>query len=346
MRGVAAALLCAAIGACSGPTEQSAPPAGRVPLSELGSSTYKGFPGGLYPGGSNVPPAAHDAAGVSRAQSLMAIDTAGNPSASGKIVVVSIGMSNTTQEFCSGASTTTSCTSFSFMGQAAADATVNHATLVLVNGARGGQDAGTWDAASDPNYDSVRLGRLQPLGLTEKQVQVAWVKQANAGPQDSLPSLQADAYRLETTLGAIVRALKVHYPNLKLVFFSSRIYAGYATTTLNPEPYAYESAFAIKWLIDAQIRQMASGGGAIDPAAGDLNYASGVAPWIGWGPYLWAAGTVPRTNDGLTWVTADFAADGTHPSQAGQQKVGTMLLAFFKTSPYTKCWFLTTGTCP
>jgi hypothetical protein len=78
-------------------------------------------------------------------------------------------MSNTTQEFCAASSTTTGCSSWSFMGQAAADAAVNHAALAIVNGARGGQDAQTWDAPTDANYDSVRLNRLGPLGLTERR---------------------------------------------------------------------------------------------------------------------------------------------------------------------------------
>ncbi|MBI4503550.1 MAG: hypothetical protein HY700_20610 [Gemmatimonadetes bacterium] len=180
-------------------------------------------------------------------------------------------------------------------------------------------------------------------GFSEKQVQAAWVKQANAGPRDSLTSVQADAYQLETALGNTVRALKTRYPNLKLIFLSSRIYAGYATTTLNPEPFAYESGFSVKWLIEAQIRQMASG--TTDARAGNLDYESGVAPWLGWGPYLWADGMTPRSTDGLTWARADLASDGTHPSQTGQQKVGTMLLTFFKTSRFTKCWFMIGGAC-
>jgi len=337
-----------AIAACSEATTPGSgnPTAGRAPLSELGAGSYKGFTGGLYPAGSNVEPAAHAAAGLTRAQSLAPLDTAGNPSPAGKIVLVSVGMSNTTQEFCSAGSTTTGCSSWTFMGQASADASVNHATLAIVNGARGGQDAATWDAATDANYDSVRLNRLQPLGLSEKQVQAVWIKQANAGPRDSLPSAQADAYRLEAILGNTMRALKTRYPNLKLVFLSSRIYAGYATTTLNPEPYAFETGFAVKWLIEAQIQQMASGGATIDPESGSLNYDAGVAPWLGWGPYLWADGTTPRAPDGLTWQRVDLAGDGTHPSQSGQQKVGTMLLSFFKTSPFTRCWFVTAGTCP
>jgi len=341
-------LALAFVTACGGNGSETGPGADvRTPLPDLGSGggIYKGFMGGLYPGGSNIEPAAHTAAGLARAQNLVPLDTSGTPNVGGRIVLLSVGMSNTTQEFCSASSTTTSCTSWSFMGQAAADASVNHTTLAIVNGARGGQDAQTWDAATDANYDSVRINRLGPLGLTERQVQVAWIKEADAGPRDSLPSAQSDAYQLESHLAGIARALKTRYPNLKMIFFSSRIYAGYATTMLNPEPYAYESGFAVKWVIQAQIDQMANGGTITDARAGDLNYNSATA-WLAWGPYLWADGMMPRQSDGLIWQASDFVQDGTHPSQSGQQKVGTILLAFFKISPFSKCWFLNSGTCP
>jgi len=130
---------------------------------------------------------------------------------------------------------------------------------------------------------------------------------------------------------------------MQQVFLSSRIYAGYATTSLNPEPYAYESGFAVKWIVQAQIDQMANGGVPVDPRAGNLDYDT-LAPWIGWGAYLWAAGPRPRS-DGLVWLPADFVADGTHPSPSGQSKVGSLLMDFFKGSPVTACWF-TGGGCP
>ena len=105
---------------------------GRVPLTDLVDRTYLGFTGGLYPDCANTPPVAHDSAGRSRALSVQPLDGNGNPSANGKIALLSIGMSNTTQEFCS-FSSLPPCDAWTFMGQAAADPAVNQTTLVRVN---------------------------------------------------------------------------------------------------------------------------------------------------------------------------------------------------------------------
>ena len=306
-----------------------------TPLSDLQTGTYLGFEGGLYPGGTNVPPPDHLAAGLAAAAAVKPLDGSGNPSATGKIALLSIGMSNTTQEFCS-AGGATPCASWSFVGQAMADPAVNRTTLILVNGARGGQTTDTWSSATGVNYDRVRDTDLRSAGLTEAQVQVAWVKVANPGPTRSLPSADADAYRLVTGMGNVVRALRTRYRNLKIVYFSSRIYAGYASSTLNPEPYAYESGLAVKWVLEAQIDQLR--GGAADTRAGNLSLAGG-APWLAWGPYLWADGTKPRS-DGLTWAQTELQADGTHPSQTGEQKVGGLLLSFLKGDAASRSWFL------
>ena len=219
---------------------------GTVPLDELGTGLYLGqLAGGLYPGGANVAPPAHLAAGRARARAIVPLNAAGEPDPTGRYVLLSIGMSNTTQEFCSASETYVACNSWTFMGQAAADATVDDEALVIVNGARGGQVASTWDAPTDSNYDFVRDSRLTPAGVAEQQVVAAWVKVANPTPSVGLPAANADAYTLLVRMGNIARALKSRYPNLQLAFFSSRVYAGYASTTLNPEPYAYESGFAV-----------------------------------------------------------------------------------------------------
>lgn len=59
------------------------------PLVDLGlGQTYNGQEGGLYPGGSNARPAAHDAAGRKIARGIVPLDVEGNPDpVNGKIVI-------------------------------------------------------------------------------------------------------------------------------------------------------------------------------------------------------------------------------------------------------------------
>ncbi|MBI1349434.1 hypothetical protein GC163_24470 [bacterium] len=297
---------------------------GLVPINELVGQSYLDiFPGGLYPDGSNSVPDSHAQEGMARAGTVQPLDSGGHPDPNGVAVLLSVGLSNTTLEFSR------------FRTDAFAHPDVNTDYLVLANGAASGQSASAWTSSSASNYDRVRDSVLAPSGLTEAQVQVVWVKVANPAPLISLPDPQADAFVLTRQLGDIARALAVRYPNLQMVFISSRTYAGYADTTLNPEPFAYESGFAVKWVVEAQIRQMA--GEDIDPRAGDLDLATG-APWLAWGPYLWADGLTPR-NDGLIWECTDFAQDGTHPSASGNRKVSELLLEFFLQSSFAKPWF-------
>ena len=323
-------LLCSCSAASTNPSDApSGVDTAKVALTDLRTGTYLGFQGGLYPGGSNALPASHASRGTAQAALIQPLNAAGQPDPAGKYVLLSIGMSNTTQEFCAASGTT--CASWTFSGQAKVDPAVNHTTLAIANGASGGQVAEAWDQPNEDNYRRIRDNVLAPTGLTEAQVQIVWMKVARSNPRNSLPAADADAYVLQDVMGDIARALKVRYPNVRQVFISSRIYAGFATTTLNPEPYAYESGFAVKWLIESQTKQLDNG--TVDPRSGDLSLA--VAPWLAWGPYLWAR----------DWVSADFQSDGTHPSQSGEQKVGTLLLDFFKTSPQSRCWFLAGQRC-
>jgi hypothetical protein len=306
-----------------------------TPVNDLGTGLYLNqYQGGLYPGGSNAMPAPHAALGASRASNVVPLNAQGQPDPAGKFVFLSIGMSNTSQEF-SGLNHPTNFQPWTFMGQAAAHPAVNHSSMVLFNGARGGETAAKWDSPTDENYARVAT-ELAQAGLSEQQVRVAWVKVANPNPAVSLPAGNSDALTLVRQTGSILRTLHARYPNLEQVFLSSRIYAGYATTTLNPEPYAYESGFAMKRVIEAQINQ--TSGGGVDPIAGNLDPSS-AAPWVAWGPYLWADGTNPRS-DGLVWLPTDLQSDGTHPSQAGQTKVGRLLMRHFINSPLAEDWFL------
>ncbi|MBL8755621.1 MAG: hypothetical protein JNK15_20160 [Planctomycetes bacterium] len=291
---------------------------GAVPLADLGNGTYQGFPGGLYGNGQNVPPVPHAAVGQARMAAVVPRDAAGAPAANGRIVLLSIGMSNTTQEFST------------WQATANADPNKNPAVLV-VDGAQGGQDAVT---IANPlaNFWTVVDQRLAAAGATAAQVQVVWMKEAIAGVGGGFP---AGAQQLQGLLGQIARNLRSRYPNCVLCFCSSRTYAGYATSTLNPEPYAYESGFAVQWLLQQQI-----GGDPqlnCDPTAGPV-----LAPWLGFGPYLWTDGTTPRS-DGLIWLCADVQPDGTHPSPAGRQKVANLLQQFFTTNAFAAPWYVAPG---
>lgn len=316
-------------------------PSGRVPLTDMGSLTYLGFSGGLYPGGNSIP-VSHATVGAARARNVRRLNSVGAPSPTGRYVLLSIGMSNTSQEWCNVPSFP--CNSWTLTGRANVDAAVNHTGLVIADGAAGNATADNWESPNAANYIRVRDSVLAPLGVTEAQVQVVWLKAVNSFPTLSLPGPNAEADNLVTQYGNILRALRNRYPNLQIVFLSSRIYGGYATNGRSPEPFAYESGFAVKWVIQAQMDQMANGGTVVDSRAGNLNFNS-VAPWIAWGPYMWAEGLNPRS-DGATWAVSEFEADGTHPDVGAETKVGGHLLTFFKTDPRASCWFLAGATCP
>lgn len=324
-RGVALALAAAVFAAPSARSDCSLTSIGMTPLPDAGPRFYQGFQGGLYLRGGNSKPPAVEAAALAMANQVQPLDANGmlNPT-SGKIVMISIGMSNTTQEFRSGGSG-------AFKPRADADPSKNP-QLTIVDGAQGGQDSGEW---LDPNGTpwTTLDTRITNSGVTAAQVQVAWVKHARRQPNNH-GAFPLHAQTLASDLATIARTARARFPNLKLMYISSRTRAyTNVATALNPEPFAFEGGFSTKWLIEDQI----AGRGNVnwDPARGPV-----VAPLFLWGPYLWADGTTPRS-DGFTWLCTDLNADFTHPSPTGGvPKVATQLLAFFKTDPSAVPWFL------
>ncbi len=298
---------------------------GLVPLTEMGERKYKGEQGGLYGAGRNVPPPAHQKAAARELGKITPLDAEGIPSPQGKIVLISIGMSNTTHEF-------------SEFKKIADRDPQKSPQVVIVDCAQGGQDAADW---ADPEHRfkkerpspwSVLPQRLKAAGVTAPQVQVAWIKQVRRRPE-SLGAFPAHARELQAHLVTILNKLKERFPNLRVAYLSSRIYAGYATSALNPEPYAYESAFTMRWLIRDQIKGEPKLN--YDPERGKVK-----SPLLLWGPYFWADGLTARKADKLVWERKDLAGDGTHPSASGRQKVARLLLNFFKTDRGARKWFL------
>ena len=260
---------------------------GFKPLTEMtAQDKYKGEDGGLYGGGKNEPPAEHLAAARKETARIATLDAEGKPAKDGKIVLVSISMSNATQEF----------SMFKRIADADAD---KSSLLTVVDCAQGGQAMAQW-APPEAKAWAEAERRLKAAGVSNLQVQIAWIKLANVGPRGKLTEhgkkLQADTL-------AVLHNAKTRFPNLRVAYLGSRIYGGYGTGALNPEPYAYEGAFAVRWLIQDQVK-------------GDvaLNYDAGKgavkAPLVLWGPYLWADGLTPRKSDALIYERKDLAGDG------------------------------------
>ena len=289
---------------------------GMPPVNDLGTGFWNGYQGGLYPGGANELSGAHLDSGVVRALHIRPLDGQGNVDpVNGSVVLISIGMSNTRDEF------------NQFIPMVDTLST-KAPRLKVVNGAEGGHDL-NMVIQPQASYWNLVGNKLSSAGLTKEQVQIVWVMHAESSPNN--PTFPGYPQSLKEKYKQLIHILYSQFPNLKLCFFSSRIYAGYASSNLNPEPYAYYSGWAVKWLIEEQI-------------AGDTSlafYGPGAnSPWLAWAAYTWADGLIPRS-DGLIWVCPDdFRPDGTHPSVQGAQKVAGMLLDFFTSHPTTVPWFL------
>jgi hypothetical protein len=299
---VAFAAVSASLSISQAPARQARPNAqcsltstGLIPLTDMGNRRYRGYRGGLYPGGLNRPSAKYLKKGMTASRQVRPIN--------GKIVVLSVGMSNASAEF-------------SAFKRASDRDDQRNTNVVVVDGAQNGFDASNvnsravyWD-----NIDS----RLAEAGVSASQVQVVWLKEAIAGEHRRFPK---DAKALQTSLRKIITTMRFRYPKLRLVYLSSRTYGGYAITGWNPEPAAYDSGYAVRGVIQDRISGKLKG------------------PWVGWGPYLWTDGLAGRS-DGLQWTCADVETDGTHPSPSGVQKVVNLLATFFKTDPTAKRWYL------
>lgn len=290
---------------------------GFKPLTEMtADDRYKGEDGGLYGGGRNEPTETLRAAAISVTSSIQPLDADGHPAVDGKIGLVSISMSNATQEF-------------SRFKQLADADPEKSARVNIVDCAQGGQTMARWANPEAPCWTEADR-RLKAHDVSRQQVQIAWVKLANAGPTGEL---HEHGKQLERDTQKVLANLVTHFPNLRIAYLGSRIYGGWADGRLNPEPYAYEGAFVVRWLIQSQMQA--------DPALNPDPQRSEVkSPLLLWGPYFWADGTTPRNSDGLVWQRSDLVADGTHPSDSGRQKVAEQLLRFFKNDANTKTWFV------
>jgi hypothetical protein len=290
---------------------------GFIPLTEMtAENRYRDQDGGLYGSGKNEPTEPHRLAAEKELSKIQPLNAEGKPDPRGTIAFVSISMSNATQEFS--------------VFKRIADADPQKSKkLTIVDCAQGGKAMAQW-VSPDAEPWKVAAERLERANVSPAQVQVAWVKLANVQPTGSL---EEHGKKLQRDTLAVLQNARTKFPNLRITYLSSRIYAGYATGPLNPEPYAYESAFVVRWLIQDQV----AGNPELnfDPDRGAVK-----TPLLLWGPYLWADGTTPRKSDGLIYTRSDLGPDGTHPSDSGRVKVANQILQFVKNDKLARSWFV------
>lgn len=298
-------------------------------LNDLGTGTYgagcpenEGCEGGLFPDGSNTDPDPHASDGISIGKTVQPRDGDGNiDPVNGAIVFMSLGVSNTQQPF------------IDLMNAANGDPLKNP-KVAIVNGALGGETADGL-ATSTSGYLSTVINYILPFyGYTAQQVAAIWLDTVDSGDNSGFPT---DAENLLGYLKTISTDIKTDFPNMVLTYLGSLNYTGYSqgVSTILPEPQAYDSAWADKWLVEDQINGTCCN---YNPSKGKV-----VSPWITWGDYYWANGLLAR-QDGTYWSCQDDNADGTHPAYpGGHLKIADGLLGFLKNDATATPWFLAPG---
>jgi len=251
-----------------------------VALPALGQDYYLGEMGGLYPGGSNAVPAAYQTNEIDPA-----IATLGGDS---HIVVLCLGMSNLKH----------SCDELI----SRLDGAVNPA-VTIVNGGQPGRAQQAWDGILSDQVWVNADKRLTQAGESPGAVDVVLYFNAWGYPDESDFTTYITTMRgsLQSTMDNIA----AHYANTQLIYLTSREYAGFATSNLNPEPWAYWDGFAVKGLI-----------------ADRINGVSSTPPLL-WQAYQWDA----------SWP-ASYYVDGVHLSAAGLDAAGDLWLAALLTQPW------------
>ncbi len=273
----------------------------------------------LYRDSSNQMPAQHRTKGEALARALKRLSANGNADvANGKLAAIAEGMSNTRDEM------------NAFNALLKGRKSELNPAFTFENLSQGGCDLLCW---VDKGASAVN-----------KQVQIALVKHSNNRPQkpDGSPedpnsafpdkaskSFPKHARITKAQLKTRVLAMKQQYPNLKMVFFTSRVFGGWSCAPTGNdyrEPVAYEEGFAVKWLIDDQITGR-------DP---ELRFEgpNAPAPWIAWGPYLW---------DAQKWAQNLFKADGVHMCDEGTGLVSQMWFDFLLKDNTARPWFAKSG---
>ena len=239
---------------------------------------------GLYPGGKNEIPEAHRKAGQQIAAKIRPLGAEGvADEKEGRILGLVLGHSNCSMYFSA------------LQKQLQIQRRLLHPRFELVNAAVGGQQlpqivtlqGGVWERARS-------LLENRP-GYSRQQVQVLFLHTTYHGAgnprRDPPRPFPENMRQMERDLEKVLAYCVERFPNLRIAYLTCdgfRHYTGF-------EPHVYQEAFALKWLVERQIKG--------EPAT-RYEGPDRRLPWLTWGPYIWDN----------AWDKSYFT-DGVHPAQ-------------------------------
>ena len=293
---------------------------GLIPIPDLGLGSYRGFMGGLYPGGSNERPAEYLNACIEHVQNIKTLDSDGNFDEDGRIVMLGIGASNPGAEF------------NKFM-EISSYFEPRNDKLTLVNGcvpSIGIQDMNYTAAEYWGNVTTL----LEDNGLSADQVQIIWIEEENTQVGDTTFPWAAET--LVTDFHFLLQAIKIMFPNTQICYVTARAYAGYADpssedfTSGLKFPRDYYNGWGLKWFIENVINHEIG-----------YSYEGPLAeiPLVTWGSYHWTDGSAERLDGLLLDCEEDVTEDGLHLSGSGEIKMGEHMLDYFIADTTAKYWF-------
>lgn len=289
-------------------------PPGCIPLNDLGKGLYKGYMGGLYPGGVNKPPKEYAADLLMISKQIVPINKKGEPSETGYIVFISMGGST-------GGKNMTA-----LINKTKANPLTNP-YLNLMNCNQPAQKA-PLSAIIDSNSEYwshiTKILTINKSGY--KQVQVVYLETDDGVVTSKFPDRPI---LVKDKIEASLRTMMQKFVNLKVVYVLGRTRTFSNTVTpWNTEPAPYYFGWASKWAIEDQINGV--------PGT-EYKGSNKVAPMLAWGFYQWAD-SLPRTTDSFYWRYSE-TKDGLHANEAGQDTLSNRFQKFLLTDNYASKWY-------
>jgi hypothetical protein len=194
-----------------------------------------------------------------------------------------------------------------------------HPRFEMLNAAVGGQQLPQIVQLQGRVWDLAQKLTTQP-GYSPQQVQVLFLHTTyhGAGNRGRVPpgEFPQTMQRMQRDMATVLEHCATVYPNLKIAYLTCdgfRHFTGF-------EPHVWQEAFALKWIIEDQIKQ--ERGAAPTPQKGKL-------PFLLWGPYIWDN----------AWDRSYFS-DGVHPAPKAQAIFVEKYWNHLTNDSVAKPWFL------